>query len=185
MLGRTLRDSSRCNSIELEEGRRNEALNITSRYWCLSPLKNLFDREPIRIRLRRICSKEFGRDQNTALIKGLVQENFWMCGQWGPNRTQKQERSPSGARAELERSTEPRKEYGTPKGPSGSRKDARRLETTLFRNRRISSHSWETPMLINTIRLLLFRLSRWGPVRSPYARPTPSRRRKRSCLITR
>ena len=82
-----------------------------------------------------------------------------------------QERSPSGARVELERSSGLRKEHGTPKGrseagaelersPSGAkdserstglRKDARGPETTLFRNRKISRHSWETQCFLMSL----------------------------------
>ena len=50
---------------------------------------------------------------------------------------QKQGRSPNGARAEPERRKDSERS-------TGLRKDVRSPETTLFRDRRISFHSWET-----------------------------------------
>ena len=144
----------------------------------LSLLKNLFGREPIRVRTRRGFPKEPGRDKNTPLRKGMVQENFWIRGQRSPNGTRKQERSPSGARAEPERSRGLRKEHGTPKGRSGSR------NYIIPRPQNLPSFLGDS-MLLKPIRLLLVCLSIWGPVRSLYARPTPSRGLRRSCLIIR
>ena len=51
-------------------------------------------------------------------MKNTIQSNFWIGGQRIPNETPMQKRSPSGARAQPERSTELRKEHGTPKGRS-------------------------------------------------------------------
>ena len=146
----------------------------------------------MRVPPRRGFPKEPGRDQNTPLMKRMIQENFWICGQRSPNRTRMQERSPRGARAEPERSrglrkngqkqkrsperspsgarTEKglRKEYGTPKERSRSR------TYIVPKPQNLPSFLGDS-MLLQLIRLLLVCLSMWGPVRSLYARPTPSR----------
>ena len=104
---RTQRDPPRCKSIEQEKGRKNESLSITSRCLCLSPLKNLFGREQIRVRPRRDFPKEPGRDKNTPLRKGWFRETSGSA--------------VSGARMEPESRSGARAEHGTPKGRSGSR----------------------------------------------------------------
>ena len=53
----------------------------------------------------------------------------------------------SGARAELHRSPSGAQD---PERTTGLRKDARGLETTLFRDRRISRHSWETHLPVES-----------------------------------
>ena len=116
--GRTQRDPQRCKSIDQNKGRRNEASSIT-----LAMLMPFLFEEPLRPRINAISTqKKFsegtGRDHNTPLMKGKIQENFWIGGQRSSNETPMQERSPSEARAEPERSRGLRKEHGTSKGRS-------------------------------------------------------------------
>ena len=93
--------------------------------------------EPLRPRTnasstQKRFSEGTGRDQNTPPMKKMIQENFWIGGQRSPNETPMQERSPSGARAEPERSRGLRKEHGTPKGRSEAGADARRPENYII-----------------------------------------------------
>ena len=95
---------------------------------------------------------------------------------------------PSAIRRELQRTPRAENALGaqTPiERSTGPRKDARGPSTTLFRDRKISRHSWVAQWPLKLIRLLLVCLCTWRPVRSLYARPTPSRGLRRPCLTIR
>ena len=120
--GRTQRDPPRCKSIEQEKGRRNEASSNTLAMLMPFPFE-----EPLRPRTnpsstqKRLSEGTRPRPEHSPHEgdgSGKLLDPRPAEPEWDSNAGAEPERSPSGARAEPERSREPRKEHGTPKGRS-------------------------------------------------------------------
>ena len=95
----------------------NEASSMTSRFRCLSSLKNLFGREPIRVRPRRLSEGTRPRPEHSPQEgdgSGKLLDPRPAKPEWDSDAGAEPERSPSGARAEPERS------------PSGARAEPER-----------------------------------------------------------